>query len=189
MARSRKLTGSVRTASGHVHPDVAPSAGYRTAARRPCRSRGNAERRDVHGASLRPAAAQSRALHAGPRDGDSADGVVARTAGCARRTAREFRASKCRRRRCRRMRFPRRRRAKISTAPQLPLDFQWLRSPWPEELFSLTERPGHLRLYGRETIGQPVPAVAGRAAAAGALLQRDHGDRVRAGALPADGRA
>jgi xylan 1,4-beta-xylosidase len=37
--------------------------------------------------------------------------------------------------------------------PQLPIDFQWLRSPWPEELFSLTERPGHLRLYGRETIG------------------------------------
>jgi xylan 1,4-beta-xylosidase len=37
--------------------------------------------------------------------------------------------------------------------PHLPIDFQWLRSPWPEELFSLTERPGHLRLYGRETIG------------------------------------
>jgi xylan 1,4-beta-xylosidase len=37
--------------------------------------------------------------------------------------------------------------------PNLPLDFQWLRSPWPEELFSLTERPGYLRLYGRETLG------------------------------------
>lgn len=36
---------------------------------------------------------------------------------------------------------------------QLPIDFQWLRSPWPEELFSLTARPGHLRLFGRETIG------------------------------------
>ena len=35
----------------------------------------------------------------------------------------------------------------------LPVDFQWLRSPWPEELFSLTARPGHLRLYGRETPG------------------------------------
>jgi len=35
----------------------------------------------------------------------------------------------------------------------LPIDFQWLRSPWPEELFSLTDRPGHLRLYGRETLG------------------------------------
>src|SRR6185369_6557630 len=37
--------------------------------------------------------------------------------------------------------------------PSLPLDFQWLRSPWPDELFSLTERPGYLRLYGRETLG------------------------------------
>lgn len=36
---------------------------------------------------------------------------------------------------------------------QLPIDFQWLRSPWPSELFSLTERPGHLRLFGRESIG------------------------------------
>ncbi len=38
-------------------------------------------------------------------------------------------------------------------SPQLPLEFQWLRSPWPEELFSLQARPGHLRLYGRESIG------------------------------------
>ncbi|MEO8022994.1 glycoside hydrolase family 43 protein [Polaromonas sp.] len=37
--------------------------------------------------------------------------------------------------------------------PQLPIDFQWLRSPWPQELFSLTARPGHLRLFGRESIG------------------------------------
>jgi xylan 1,4-beta-xylosidase len=37
--------------------------------------------------------------------------------------------------------------------PQLGLDFQWLRSPWPGELFSLTERPGYLRLYGRESAG------------------------------------
>ena len=36
---------------------------------------------------------------------------------------------------------------------KLPIDFQWLRSPRPDELFSLTARPGHLRLFGRETIG------------------------------------
>jgi xylan 1,4-beta-xylosidase len=36
---------------------------------------------------------------------------------------------------------------------RLPIDFQWLRSPWPDDLFSLTERPGFLRLYGRETVG------------------------------------
>lgn len=38
-------------------------------------------------------------------------------------------------------------------APELPIEFQWLRTPWPEELFSLSARPGHLRLFGRETIG------------------------------------
>lgn len=38
-------------------------------------------------------------------------------------------------------------------APALPVDFQWLRTPYPEELFSLTARPGHLRLFGRESLG------------------------------------
>jgi xylan 1,4-beta-xylosidase len=38
-------------------------------------------------------------------------------------------------------------------APQLSIDFQWLRTPYPEEIFSLTARPGFLRLFGRETIG------------------------------------
>jgi xylan 1,4-beta-xylosidase len=38
---------------------------------------------------------------------------------------------------------------------ELPIDFQWLRSPWPEEILSLSARPGCLRLYGRETIGSP----------------------------------
>ena len=35
----------------------------------------------------------------------------------------------------------------------LPIDFQWLRSPCPDDLFSLGARKGYLRLYGRETIG------------------------------------
>lgn len=35
----------------------------------------------------------------------------------------------------------------------LPIDFQWLRSPYPDELFSLSARPGHLRVFGRESIG------------------------------------
>ena len=38
-------------------------------------------------------------------------------------------------------------------SPQLSPDFQWLRTPWPEEIFSLTARPGFLRLFGRETPG------------------------------------
>lgn len=35
----------------------------------------------------------------------------------------------------------------------LPLEFQWLRTPEPDRLFSLAARPGHLRLYGRESLG------------------------------------
>ncbi len=38
-------------------------------------------------------------------------------------------------------------------AQELPSAFQWLRTPHPHELFSLAARPGHLRLYGRESIG------------------------------------
>ena len=36
---------------------------------------------------------------------------------------------------------------------ELPVEFQWLRTPWPQELFSLTERKGYLRLFGMESIG------------------------------------
>jgi xylan 1,4-beta-xylosidase len=35
----------------------------------------------------------------------------------------------------------------------LPMSFQWLRTPRPEDLFTLEERRGFLRVYGRETIG------------------------------------
>lgn len=36
---------------------------------------------------------------------------------------------------------------------ELPIDFQWLRSPEPGELFSLTARRGWIRLFGGESIG------------------------------------
>jgi xylan 1,4-beta-xylosidase len=35
----------------------------------------------------------------------------------------------------------------------LPMEFQWLRTPHPERIFSLTERPGYLRIFGRQSIG------------------------------------
>jgi len=38
-------------------------------------------------------------------------------------------------------------------SPVLGIDWQWLRTPQPDNIFSLTARPGHLRLIGRETIG------------------------------------
>jgi len=37
--------------------------------------------------------------------------------------------------------------------PDLPIDFQWLRTPDADDIFSLTARLGYLRLYGRESIG------------------------------------
>ena len=36
---------------------------------------------------------------------------------------------------------------------ELPLDFQWLRTPEPERIFSLTAKPGVLRLFARESVG------------------------------------
>src|SRR5689334_13668572 len=36
---------------------------------------------------------------------------------------------------------------------ELPIDFQWLRTPYPQRIWSLSERPGLLRLFGRETLG------------------------------------
>ncbi len=38
-------------------------------------------------------------------------------------------------------------------SPELPLEFQWLRSPWPDELFSLSARRDRLRLYGLDSPG------------------------------------
>ena len=41
----------------------------------------------------------------------------------------------------------------LDATQRLPADFQWLRSPLPDRLFSLSDRPGHLRLTGHESIG------------------------------------
>jgi xylan 1,4-beta-xylosidase len=49
--------------------------------------------------------------------------------------------------------FPQPPRREDFNEPQLPIDFQWLRTPRSEEIFSLSARPGHLRLFGRDTIG------------------------------------
>ena len=85
---------------------------------------------------------------------------------------------------------PRIRCARTSTVPRLPLAFQWLRSPWPDEFFSpdrASRTPAALRPRDDR---QPVPPGAGRAPPAVALLQRrDSSSSVRAGALSADGGA
>ena len=153
MARSRELTGPYE-----LHPDIY----ILTSRHRPDIELQRAGHADLvetqHGETYmvhlcgRPLP-QSGAMHAGPRDGDTADGVVGGWLVAHGGRRRAFLTPKWRRRR-----LP----PHVSAAsparedfdsPRLPLDFQWLRSPWPEELFSLTERPGYLRLYGRETIG------------------------------------
>ena len=132
---------------------------------------------------------QPRPLHAGPRDRDPADALGRRWLAAHHRRrrrpdARGARAGSCRRAAARR---PRRAREDFD-ADTLPIDFQWLRTPDADRLFSLRARPGHLRLFGRETHRQSVHAVARGAPAAGALLQRVDRDGIRAGSLPADGR-
>ena len=37
--------------------------------------------------------------------------------------------------------------------PMLPNHYQWLRTPFPENFYSLKERPGYLRLKGKQSIG------------------------------------
>jgi len=43
--------------------------------------------------------------------------------------------------------------ARIPFDGQLPPEFQWLRSPYPDQLFDLSSRPGWLLLPGRESLG------------------------------------
>ncbi len=44
-------------------------------------------------------------------------------------------------------------RTEFSLDAPLDLQFQWLRTPETDRIFSLSERPGHLRLTGRESVG------------------------------------
>ena len=68
-------------------------------------------------------------------------------------------------------------------------DFQWLRTPFPERIFSLTERPGVLRLHRPRIDRLLVRAGAGGAAAGAFLAARRDRARLHAGDLPAGGRA
>ena len=72
-------------------------------------------------------------------------------------------------------------------APELPLDLQWLRTPHPERLFSLTDKPGLLRLFGREIDRQLVRPIPGCATAAAFLLSRRNRVPFRSDKFPAGG--
>ena len=57
----------------------------------------------------------------------------------------------------------------------LPPEFQWLRTPHPERIFSLTEQPGRLTLLARESIGSWFEqALVARPPGAFRLSRRDH---------------
>lgn len=101
---------------------------------------------------MRTAAAQPRPLRAGPRDGDPADGLERRRLAAHPRRLRRSGAGPAVARPAARP-WPAALEWEDFDGPGLPIDFQWLRSPFPDELFSLAARPGWLRLYGRETIG------------------------------------
>ena len=62
----------------------------------------------------------------------------------------------------------------------LPIAFQWLRSPWPDELFSLPRAAGTPASLRPRDDRQPLQAGARRAPATVALLQRVDDRRVRA---------
>ena len=102
----------------------------------------------LHGVPLRPSAPNAALPLAARRRSYGCNG--AQTLAAAPPTARESPKWKSRVRTSPRTRFRRRRRDAISTAARCPR-FQWLRSRIGGDL-QPERAPGHLRLYGRETI-------------------------------------
>ena len=183
------LTGPVRAASGHVHPDRAPSARTRElqrAGHADLVETQNGETYMVYlcGRPLRNRGRCTLGRETAIQQDDLGRGRLAAHADGDGRSRR----SRPPRRPCRRTPFPHAPSREDFDGPQLPIDFQWLRSPWPDELFSLTARPGYLRLFGRETIGSLFrqSLVARRQQAH--CFSADDRRGVRAGAFPADGR-
>ncbi len=71
---------------------------------------------------------------------------------------------------------------------KLPMEFQWLRTPYPERIFSLTERPGYLRIFGRQSIATG-SSRSGRPPAGASFLPRRNDARFQGRDLPACGGA
>ena len=178
---------TVRIAPGRHHSDGTPPPGYRTAARRACRPGGDSERRDLHGASLRPAHSESGTLHAGPRNRHPTDGVVAgRLASYRGWSGRPLLGG--RRAGPAPARVPRITGARGLRHPKSAVGF----SVAAVSLAGGTFQPDRTArvsapLRPRDA-GQPLPAVPGGPAPAVALLQRRDRDGVRARPVPADGR-
>ena len=132
MARSRNLLGPYELHPDTYIPQRPQPARRAVAARRPCRPGGDARRRNLHGLSLRPAAAESRPLHPGPRNRDPENGMAQDgwlytegEPGC--RSSRRLRPNLAPHP------FPPAPERDDFDAPDLAIDFQWLRTPWPQD--------------------------------------------------------
>ena len=147
MARSRAIEGPYE-----LHPSVHLLTS-KDAARRTRTNRRDAERAGLSHSSLLEAAQGREALAAGARDGNPKV-----RPGRGRLATSRPRRPGSRRRRPGPVRRPdesqpSRQTYSFSPDAGLPLDFQWLRTPHPERIFSLTGRAGWLRLHARESIG------------------------------------
>ena len=178
---------AVRAASRQIHRHRARPSPCAVASRRPWRSGGDAGGRYLRRLSMRAPAAKPRPMRAGSRDCDPEDGLgQGRLVAYARwqrvAGARDAGAGTVRRDvRCRPVREDFNGSSCPSTssgcARRGPKNYSAWRTPrvpaavWPRN---------HRKCF---------PPVAGGASSAGTLLQCHHRDGVRAGALPAGGRA
>ena len=153
MARVATLTGPYELHPGRPHADRAQPAGRRrcSAPATPISSRRRPARPTWCICAAGRCGTAAAARWAARRRFSRWCGAT--TDGCGRRTATGFRDSKSPAPDAAAHRSRRARRASDFDGRSCRIEFQWLRSPWPDELFSLTARPGILRLYGRETIG------------------------------------
>jgi xylan 1,4-beta-xylosidase len=70
--------------------------------------------------------------------------------------------------------FPRVAVRTVFEGPQFPSEFQWLRTPWPSDLFRLTARPRRLRMYGLDSPGSVFRQSLGGATPGRPLLPSRH---------------
>ena len=154
MARSRRIQGPYELHPERPSHHLEGRAGRDAAARRSRADRRNARRSGLSHASVLAPAEGPAALAARARDGASRNASGARTTGFISRTAATFPPSRFRRPSRKRGAATAEGAARHAFSPGgLPLDFQWLRTPHPERIFSLSARPGWLRLFARESIG------------------------------------
>ena len=141
MARSRTHRRALRAAPERTSDHRQGRAGRAAAARRP---RAIVETPD--GRSIRPpllaAARRPAALAARARDGDPEMRMARRRLALSGAGRPGRPRSTSRRRRDEPRSKPRPQRATFSPAPACRKDFQWLRTPEPERIFSLSARPG-----------------------------------------------